>query len=72
MQSQLITSYKNVVDNYNDTLKNDNLLICPEYWGGFQFIPYYFEFWDGHAARINKRSVFNKIDNHWEHSIIQP
>ena len=20
---------------------------CPEYWGGYSFVPYYFEFWEG-------------------------
>jgi len=44
----------------------------PEYWGGFSFIPYYFEFWVGHESRINKREVFDKTEGIWKHSFLQP
>jgi len=71
-QSKLINSYNQVKENYNKSLKNDNLKKCPEYWGGFSFTPYYFEFWEGHESRINKREVFNKIDDVWEQSFLQP
>ena len=50
----------------------NNLKNCPDYWGGFAFTPYYFEFWEGHKSRINKRLVFKKIEKNWEKSIIQP
>ena len=50
-------------------LKNEK---CPDYWGGYSFVPYYFEFWEGHQSRINKREVFEKIDNVWKHFILQP
>ena len=71
-QSKPIDSYNKVKENYNKSLKNDDLKICPEYWGGFSFIPYYFEFWEGHESRINKREVFNKIDGVWKQSFLQP
>jgi len=71
-QSKPIDSYNQVIENYNKTLKKDNLKKCPEYWGGFSFIPYYFEFWEGHESRINKREVFNKIDGLWKKSYLQP
>ena len=71
-QSKLIDSYKEVKENYNKSLKNDDLKKCPEYWGGFSFTPYYFEFWEGHESRINKREVFDKIDDVWKHSFLQP
>ena len=54
------------------SLKNDDLKKCPQYWGGFSFTPYYFEFWEGHESRINKREVFNKIDGLWKQSYLQP
>lgn len=72
MQSELISSYKEVIKKYNKTYRNKNLIECPEYWGGFCFIPYYFEFWDGHESRINKREIFDKIDGVWKHSFLQP
>jgi pyridoxamine 5'-phosphate oxidase len=71
-QSNVIDSYSLVKENYNKSLKNDDLKKCPDYWGGFSFTPYYFEFWEGHESRINKRDVFNKIDGIWNHSYLQP
>ena len=71
-QSKTIDSYNKVKENFNKSLKNDDLKKCPEYWGGYSFKPYVFEFWEGHESRINKREVFNKIDGVWEQSFLQP
>ena len=71
-QSKPIESYSQVKENFKQSLATDNLKKCPEYWGGFSFTPYYFEFWEGHESRLNKREVFDKIDGSWKHSFIQP
>ena len=71
-QSKSIDSYIQVEKNYKRSLKNDDLKKCPDYWGGFSFTPYYFEFWEGHESRINKREVFDKIDGTWKQSFLQP
>ena len=71
-QSKQIDSYSQVIENYNRSLVSDDLRKCPEYWGGYSFTPYYFEFWEGHESRINKREVFNKTDGIWKHSFLQP
>ena len=71
-QSKLIESYSHVKENYKRSLESDDLKKCPEYWGGFSFTTYYFEFWEGHESRINKREVFDKIDGVWKHSFLQP
>jgi len=71
-QSKLIDSYNQVKENYNKSLKNDNLKKCPEFWGGYSFTPYYFEFWEGHESRLNKREVYEKSDDSWKHLILQP
>lgn len=71
-QSKSTHSYICVKENYRKTLKNEDLKKCPDYWGGYIFTPYYFEFWEGHESRINKREVFNKINDNWIHSFIQP
>ena len=71
-QSKEINSYNQVKENYNKSLKNDDLKTCPEFWGGYSFIPYYFEFWEGHKSRLNKREVYEKSDCIWEHFILQP
>ena len=71
-QSNEIVSYNQVKENYNKSLKIDDLRKCPEYWGGYSFTPYYFEFWEAHESRINKREIFQKIDGVWKQSILQP
>ena len=71
-QSKPIDSYNQVKENYNKSLKNDDLKKCPEFWGGYSFTPYYFEFWEGHESRLNKREVFEKNDDSWKHFILQP
>ena len=71
-QSKPIDSYEQVIENYNKSLSKDDLKKCPEYWGGYSFTPYYFEFWEGHESRLNKREIFEKIDGCWRHSFVQP
>ena len=71
-QSKPIDSYSQVKENYNKSLKNDNLKKCPDYWGGYSFTPYYFEFWEGHESRLNKREAYEKSDDSWKHFILQP
>ena len=71
-QSKSIDSYNQVKENYNKSLKNDNLKKCPGFWGGYTFTPYYFEFWEGHESRLNKREVYEKSDDSWKHRILQP
>jgi pyridoxamine 5'-phosphate oxidase len=71
-QSKPIDSYNQVKENYNKSLKNDDLKKCPEFWGGFSFSPYYFEFWEGHESRLNKREAYKKSDNSWKYLILQP
>mgnify|MGYP001449283035 CR=1 FL=1 len=72
-QSSSIDSYDDVMDLYNIALDNyDQNCVRPEYWGGYSFKPYYFEFWKGDDSRINKRDVYEFINNKWEHLILQP
>ncbi len=71
-QSKKIDSYEDVQRNYKKSLDDDDLSICPDHWGGFKFKPYYFEFWEGHKSRLNKREIF-KLDNHdWIKYFLQP
>jgi pyridoxamine 5'-phosphate oxidase len=71
-QSKPIDSYNKVKENYNESLKNNDLKKCPEFWGGYSFTPYYFEFWEGHESRINKREVYKKSNGSWDYLILQP
>ena len=71
-QSSRIASYNDVHINYDKSLKAKNLKECPEYWGGYSFTPYYFEFWEGHESRLNKRDVYEKNGDNWHHFLLQP
>ncbi len=71
-QSVQIESYEDVSKNYNDSLKSADLEKCPDYWGGYSFTPYYFEFWEGHKSRLNKREVYQFDNNVWKHHFLQP
>jgi len=72
-QSKFIKKYDEVVDNYRKVL-NDKILLKkrPVNWGGYSFKPYYFEFWEGHESRLNKRTVYENCDGKWKQSILQP
>ena len=71
-QSKAIKSYKLVQEKYRNVLEKNETLSRPSYWGGFSFFPYYFEFWQGNKNRINKREVFNMVDNEWENFFLEP
>ena len=72
-QSNTIKSYEDVIKNYQETFKGEeSLLKRPSYWGGYAFTPYYFEFWKGHEFRLNKRNVYEKKHNNWQHFLLQP
>lgn len=72
-QSSFIKSYEEVLNRYTNILTNNNLLMQrPDYWGGFSFKPYYFEFWKGDKNRLNKRDIYELNNNEWKHSFLQP
>ena len=71
-QSSPIDSYETLQKNYEICLKKSNLNECPDYWGGYSFIPYYFEFWEGHKSRINKRKFYEIENQEWKSGFLQP
>lgn len=71
-QSSATKSYKEVINNYEKVLNSYDVLKRPKYWGGYVIKPIYFEFWQGHDSRINKREVYEKVSHNWKHFIIQP
>jgi len=76
MQSKKISSYQKVLVNYEYVFKDiNNFKKRPEYWGGFTFVPFYFEFWQGHESRINRRHTYIPSKNNnkeWIKSTLQP
>ncbi len=71
-QSEKISSYDEVLAQYNEVKDNKDLYLCPDYWGGYAFVPYYFEFWEGHNSRLNKREVYEIKSGDFEHYFLQP
>tara|TARA_B100000945_G_scaffold295851_1_gene273682 strand:- start:502 stop:1098 length:597 start_codon:yes stop_codon:yes gene_type:complete len=71
-QSNKIDSYERVEERYKKTELNEDLKKCPDYWGGFVFRPYYFEFWSGHESRLNRRKVFELQNQNWIDYFLQP
>tara|TARA_B100000674_G_C37872504_1_gene930241 strand:- start:495 stop:1091 length:597 start_codon:yes stop_codon:yes gene_type:complete len=71
-QSEEINSYSEIVDNYNKVLEKSDLKKRPSYWGGYSFIPFYFEFWKGHKNRLNKRTAYIKKNGEWNSKLLQP
>ena len=71
-QSKKIGSSEQVKENYNKSLNNDDLKTCPKYWGGFSFVPFEIEFWEGNEFRLNKRNLYKKDNTNWNHFILEP
>ncbi len=44
----------------------------PNFWGGYQLIPNYFEFWQGRKSRLHDRIVYEWLDNQWRISRLAP
>jgi len=71
-QSKRIDSFNKVKMNFKKSLKHDDLKKCPKYWGGYAFIPYEIEFWEGNESRLNKRDLYKKDNDKWNHYILEP
>jgi pyridoxamine 5'-phosphate oxidase len=71
-QSKKIDSFTRVQNNFNESLRNDDLKNCPKYWGGYAFSPYEIEFWEGNEFRLNKRNLYKKDNKNWNHCILEP
>lgn len=71
-QSKKIDTYEIFMEKYLNDSKDKVYENRPEYWGGFSFTPYYFEFWEGHNSRVNKRCVYELKNKKWVSCYLQP
>ena len=71
-QSKPISSFDLVKQNYFNAIKEADLKKRPKYWGGYEFVPYEFEFWSGHKYRLNKRTHFKLSNDVWKKTFLQP
>ena len=71
-QSEKINSYEEVKVKYDEIKNNEDLTKCPDFWGGYSFVPYYFEFWEGHESRLNRREAYEYENRKWNKFFLQP
>ena len=44
----------------------------PEFWGGYEVTPNYYEFWQGRKSRLHDRISFKKVKNKWKITRLAP
>ena len=44
----------------------------PAYWGGYQLVPHYFEFWQGRENRVHDRFTYRRSGDKWNVTRLQP
>jgi pyridoxamine 5'-phosphate oxidase len=44
----------------------------PKNWGGYRFVPTYFEFWHGRDSRLHDRIAFKKQNGKWKMERLSP
>ncbi len=72
-QSKKISSPGDLKSKFNEVVTSKDFFdLRPDYWGGYSFNPFYFEFWRGDDNRQNKREVYELKKNKWEKSYLQP
>jgi pyridoxamine 5'-phosphate oxidase len=68
-QSRVVASREELEKGVADAqLRFGNAAIpCPDYWGGFSFEPWYYEFWQGRESRLHDRFSYKKdaATNQW-------
>ncbi|MBI3501709.1 MAG: pyridoxamine 5'-phosphate oxidase [Bacteroidetes bacterium] len=74
-QSQLLPSRSSLdawVEEYTKLFEGKKVK-RPSHWGGFRFIPVYFEFWHGRESRLHDRIIFRKEKNgKWKMQRLSP
>lgn len=61
-QSQVIKDHEFVLARFKENEKKfaDQVIPCPEFWGGFQLMPTRIEFWQGEISQGEKRRLHQR------------
>lgn len=70
-QSQKIPN-RNFLENQVKKYEAIQELHRPDFWGGYQLIPNYFEFWQGRKSRLHDRIIYELYENEWKISRLAP
>ncbi|XPV70388.1 MAG: pyridoxamine 5'-phosphate oxidase [Halarcobacter sp.] len=73
-QSQIINSRSILETKFDEMRKKfaKGEIPFPSFWGGYQIVPNYFEFWQGGLNRLHDRFVYQLIDKQWEIYRLEP
>ena len=73
-QSSAVTSRKQLDEKVLQLEKEyeGKPIPCPEDWGGYLLKPYAYEFWQGMPNRNHIRLKYDKVENLWQKSWLQP
>lgn len=72
-QSQVIKNRDWLVQAHNEySLKEENEIKLPDYWGGYIVKPTKFEFWQGRENRLHDRIQYKLINNNWQIERLAP
>jgi pyridoxamine 5'-phosphate oxidase len=62
---------ENAVHKIENRFKNSKIP-RPEFWGGYLLKPKQWEFWQGQAARLHQRVVYENKNQHWNRHLVNP
>lgn len=73
-QSQKIKSRQELEQAWAEADKKffNQVIPCPENWGGYLIEPNHIEFWIGRAGRLHDRFSFEKSGTNWTLSLLSP
>lgn len=74
-QSQIVPSRATLEKAYQDALKKHGehaKVLRPEHWGGYQVLPYEFEFWQGRNNRLHDRVQYMRVGDVWQKARLSP
>lgn len=73
-QSKIINNYDLVMQKYQSFYNKyyGKTLSRPKFWGGYEFKPEYYEFWEGNKNRINQRQAYICKDAVWSSYFLEP
>lgn len=59
-------------DDAEQRFANESVVPRPEHWGGFRIVPTRIEFWKGRSNRMHDRIVYDRVDQAWNVTRLQP
>lgn len=73
-QSKKISSRNALENRFNELIKKipENHFSRPKNWGGFLVKPLKIEFWQGRENRLHDRILYEKTDENWQFSRLEP